>query len=50
MTNIELQAYEAIKAIARQSARMADALERIADKLTLKPPEADADAKPAKMA
>lgn len=29
MTNIELQAYEAVKSIARQTARIADALEAI---------------------
>ena len=39
MTNIELQAYEAVKAIARQTARIADTLEAIKEHLKLTPPE-----------
>ena len=44
MTNIELQAYEAVKSIARQTARIADALEAIIARMDAAGAVADADA------
>jgi hypothetical protein len=39
MTIIEEQAYEAVRTIARQTARIADAMEQMLEILKLKPPE-----------
>ena len=39
MTIIEQQAYEAVRTIARQTARIADAMEQMLEILKLKPPE-----------
>ena len=38
MTIIEQQAYEAVRTIARQTARIADAMEQMLEILKLKPP------------
>ncbi len=44
MTNIELQAYQAVITIARQTARIADALEAIIARMDAAGAVADADA------